>query len=152
MLSDPSDGMLELVKAAHLSEVSCRAASVKLLERERETHSSPIEAGLTIGRRKASPDDQTREFRIALELWVQLPVADLQTVFIAQYGVPADLGELLTDEIITEYANNVAVMTLFPYVRESLGDLARRVGVDFTLPIIQRGQMTFEVPESKTSE
>lgn len=146
MLSEPSADVRELVQGAQLDKVFCRLASVELLDEEREGGESPLLAGLTIGRRKGSPDDQTRDFRITLDLAAHLPSADLRTVFVAQYSAPVDLGDLLTDEIITEYANHVAVMTLLPYIRESLADLGRRVGVNFTLPILQRGQMVFETP------
>lgn len=44
----------------------------------------------------------------------------------------------------TDFADKVGVMTLYPYIREAVGNLTQRtVGASFILPTIQQGQITF---------
>ena len=51
----------------------------------------------------------------------------------------------LTSEVgRTDFADKVGVMTLYPYIREAVGNLTQRtVGASFILPTIQQGQITF---------
>jgi hypothetical protein len=74
-----------------------------------------------------------------------------------------DLGALVADvaveyvssvpiriprETAYQFVNDVALMQVFPYIREAFTTLSTRVfGQGFVMPIIQRGQLTFTVPE-----
>lgn len=44
----------------------------------------------------------------------------------------------------TDFADKVGVMTLYPYIREAVGNLTQRtVGASFLLPTIRQGQVSF---------
>ena len=51
----------------------------------------------------------------------------------------------LSDEIIADFGDNVAIMMLLPYVRQAVSDLGSRIGYEMTLPIIQRGELRLDV-------
>lgn len=52
-----------------------------------------------------------------------------------------------SEEIIIDFGDRVAMMALFPYLRQSISDLGHRVLVDYTLPMLRPGQLSF-APES----
>lgn len=53
----------------------------------------------------------------------------------------------ISDELRLEFANEVAVMTLLPYVRSAIGELTLKVfGTPLLMPIMQRGEVTFTAP------
>lgn len=47
------------------------------------------------------------------------------------------------ESILLEFGTNVATMTLFPYMREAVSSIGSRIGVDVKLPLLQRGDITF---------
>ena len=49
-----------------------------------------------------------------------------------------------TEAACIEFANEVGIMTIYPYVREAVSDLtARTIGDSLLLPILARGAMSF---------
>ncbi|MHA3724008.1 hypothetical protein ACXR2T_09030 [Leucobacter sp. HY1910] len=55
-------------------------------------------------------------------------------------------GETPTERQVELFANEVAIMAMFPYVREGLASATARVfGVPVMLPTAERGQLGFEV-------
>ncbi|MFH5879101.1 hypothetical protein [Arthrobacter sp. NA-172] len=50
------------------------------------------------------------------------------------------------ERVVELFAKEVAVITLFPYLREALATITPKVfGTPITLPVAQRGQIGFEV-------
>ncbi len=49
----------------------------------------------------------------------------------------------LNDDALLEFADNVALMALFPYVRQAVHDLGARVGNPAMLPILPRGAISY---------
>ena len=70
-------------------------------------------------------------------------VADLRVVYIATFGGHRELGEEDL-QLIERYLNDVALMAVYPYVREGLQSLAQRLELPpLTLGILRRGEMAF---------
>lgn len=46
-------------------------------------------------------------------------------------------------DAVEEFANTVAFMSGFPYIRQAVFDLSSRLGTPFTLPVVRAGQMNF---------
>ena len=71
----------------------------------------------------------------------------------AQYN---SAGPRIFDEDATyEFADNIALMTLFPYIRQAVNDLGIRVGSPIVLPILPRGAFSFRntsVPDQAVDE
>ena len=52
---------------------------------------------------------------------------------------------ILTQDLLTEYANEVGIMIILPYLRQGIADITQRVfGNPITAPIYERGQLKFE--------
>jgi hypothetical protein len=57
-------------------------------------------------------------------------------------------GDQPPQRVVELFANEVAVMTLFPYLREGIASISSKVfGSPITLPVAQRGQLGFDVSE-----
>lgn len=57
----------------------------------------------------------------------------------------------LEQSVLESFGDNVAIMTLIPYLRQAITDLALRLGFNVTLPIIRRGAITFTLQEERSS-
>jgi len=49
----------------------------------------------------------------------------------------------IAKSVCKEFGDEIAVMSLFPYLRQAVSDLADRIGRTVTLPHIGRGEITF---------
>ncbi|MFI2702210.1 hypothetical protein [Cellulosimicrobium composti] len=54
-----------------------------------------------------------------------------------------------SEEAVTEFGDRVAMMVLFPYLRQAISDLGHRVSVEITLPMLRPGQLTFAPNEGE---
>ena len=83
------------------------------------------------------------EFSASQENWrVSLDVA-------AEFE--ADEAFMASEAGRTDFADKVGVMTLYPYIREAVGNLTQRtVGTSFILPTIRQGQISFSGQPSAT--
>lgn len=45
--------------------------------------------------------------------------------------------------VCEQFGDDIAVMALFPYLRQAVSDLADRIGRTVTLPLVRRGQIRF---------
>lgn len=52
-----------------------------------------------------------------------------------------------SDQALLDFGDNVAMMTLFPYLREAMNDLSSRVEDPVVLPILPRGALSFRATE-----
>lgn len=52
-----------------------------------------------------------------------------------------------------EFVNNVAIMHILPYARQSIADLTQRVfSAPLLMPIMQRGELQFQVGMDETAD
>ena len=59
----------------------------------------------------------------------------------------------LSRELIVEFANEVAVMALLPYLRQALADMSQRVfGSTLLMPVMQRGVISFVANQDPASQ
>jgi hypothetical protein len=47
------------------------------------------------------------------------------------------------EEAVLDFGDDVAMMALFPYIRQAVNDLGLRIGIPIVLPIIKRGDLSF---------
>lgn len=86
-----------------------------------------------------------RQFRVVIGTSISTPVGAITTTSFAEYTVSDEAPEL-TERLLAEYVNEVAVMQLMPFIRQAVADVTQRVfGSPLLLPIQQRGQLRFEV-------
>ncbi|ASR55528.1 hypothetical protein [Cellulomonas sp. PSBB021] len=90
-------------------------------------------------------DDATR-FRIVLSVALDLGVGDVR-VAVAAYYTAQDGAPTLSQALVVEYANEVGVMTMLPFLRQGIADVTQRVfGTPLLMPVMPRGSLAFPVP------
>lgn len=89
--------------------------------------------------------DPEPQFRLQLRCEIELPTGVAVIEPVATYRLPTDDADLLTPNVITEYANEVGVMALIPYLRHALADITLRVLEEpLLMPVLPRGALHFE--------
>lgn len=92
--------------------------------------------------------DQER-FRVRLKVEIVAGFGDVTAEASAEYRRAGFPVEDLTDAVLLEYANNVAVMALLPYLRQAIADMTQRVfGSPLLMPVLQRGAVSFSIAEA----
>lgn len=96
---------------------------------------------------KIGVDSDTNQFLIRLKTTVESEIGTVIVDAGAEYSVDGS-NELHVDDIpeslMLNFVNNVAVMHLTPYIRQSIADMSQRVfGNPVTLPIMRRGELSF---------
>ncbi|MGP7963647.1 hypothetical protein ACTVBU_10790 [Sanguibacter sp. A246] len=81
------------------------------------------------------------DYRIMAD--ASFPYGSLHATLVAAFELEAktSVGE---PSALRAFGTEVAAMTLYPYLRQTLADLAQRVGAEFVLPFVERGQISFE--------
>lgn len=88
-------------------------------------------------------------FAIRVKFTLRLEIGEVVVSVAADYGV-SDGGALVKRDVLM-FANEVALMTLFPYAREGISELTNKVmGSRVLLPITQRGEVAFDVDEGES--
>lgn len=57
-----------------------------------------------------------------------------------------------SEGVIIEFGDRVAMMAIFPYLRQAISDLGHRILVDYTLPMLRPGQLSFATDTAESSE
>lgn len=90
--------------------------------------------------------DDSQHFRLVLRIDIEAPEGEIRAAAMANYTV-SDGSPGLTMRLAVEYANEVGVMTLLPYLRQAIADLTLRVfGGTLLMPILARGAVQFDLP------
>lgn len=147
-----SKNLEALVGAAELVEVIAFELSVKRSEIEPPSSAenpTQIQVQPTYNLATMSKQDNSG-FLIKLAVEVNLPVGVLRCEVGAAYVLKADLGFPLDADLLIEYSNEVAVMTLLPFVRQHIADLSQRaLGFPLLMPIMARGTLHFSLNEQE---
>ena len=86
-------------------------------------------------------------FQLNLRIDVETPVGPVAVEAAAQYATQDGAPELTT-ELLVEYANEVGVMALLPFVRQAVADVTQRVfGSALVMPVMPRGAVAFTTAE-----
>ncbi len=151
----PSKNLETLVGAAELVEVIAFELSVKRSEIESPASAenpTQIQVQPTYNLATMSKQDNSG-FLIKLAVEVNLPVGILRCEVGAAYVIKTKLGFALDADLLIEYSNEVAVMTLLPFVRQHIADLSQRaLGFPLLMPIMARGTLHFSLNEQENSK
>lgn len=131
----------QLAANSRLEDVFFRALHAELRSEPAPLHGEDmqIDLALALGRKKPAADDTQREFRVEVRFNVPHPRAKLSATAVAQYVVPAQLGDLLSDAVLTEFARDVGIPDIAPFLREAFASMTQRLGVrPFVLPFIPK--------------
>lgn len=87
-------------------------------------------------------------FLIRLAVEVSVPTGQLRCEVGAAYKLARKLDFEITPNALIEYSNEVAVMTLLPFLRQHVADLSQRAfGFPLIMPILHRGALNFKLEE-----
>ncbi len=111
---------------------------------EVEPDAEIVEPGSELVRVRTGIRQRERALDYRVELSVQHAygqlVADMAAVY--ESDVPLELTVESAAAVI-EFGDRVAMMALYPYLRQAISDLGQRVWVDMTLPMLRPGNLTF---------
>lgn len=90
--------------------------------------------------------DDARGFRVLLRTEIDVTIGRIGCDVAAEYELEGlQLGRD-SSGAMQEFVNNVALMHLLPFVRQSIADLTQRVfSAPLIMPMMQRGEMEFEI-------
>lgn len=146
-MAEPSVGLLALVEHANLDSISFIELSARR---------GPVAEGRSGGPRAPTymlttngTDDGSR-FRIALRVDLELEEGEVQVTAQADYTVAGPGTGSVTRHGVVEYANEVGIMTLLPYLRQAIADLTQRVfDTALLMPVQPRGAVSFPLPNEE---
>lgn len=93
-----------------------------------------------------------RRVRYGLKLELETTEGRIRIAVDARYEVPPEWAQRFSLSLAVEFANHVALMNIFPYMRQSLSDLSMRVLDNrILMPVYERGDVSFPVPASDQS-
>lgn len=90
--------------------------------------------------------DDGKAFRVRLRTEIEFDVGEITVDLAADYTMQNLDAKDISREVMQEFVNGVAMMMLAPYLRQAIADMTLRVfGASLTMPILQRGQLAFEL-------
>ena len=110
-----------------------------------ESDGTAVEPRYTLN---AQVTDDHLHLRLTLRIDLEAPTGELRAAAMADYRVEERAAASLTMRLAVEYANEVGVMVLLPYLRQAIADLSLRVfGATLLMPILPRGAVSFALPD-----
>lgn len=89
--------------------------------------------------------------RVFLRCEIDLPEGRVSAEPVADFDAPDEL--VASEALRLQFANEVAVMVLLPYVRQAVQDITQRVfGQALLMDIVVRGQLVFGMEEELAGE
>ena len=84
-------------------------------------------------------------FRVKVETQIEMPIGRIVATVGAAYQLNTLNMSAIDREILMGFVNNVAVMTLIPYIRQAIGDITLRVfDSALLMPMMKRGELWFD--------
>ncbi|WP_374009891.1 hypothetical protein [Leifsonia sp. LS-T14] len=91
----------------------------------------------------ASKDDG-KGFQVRLRTDIETREAEIVADLAVRFGLTELSAKDISEEVMLDFVNKVALMALLPYVRQSIADLTQRVfGSPLLMPLMKRGDLTF---------
>jgi len=144
-MREPSESLHRLVGCVNLLDVSY----LELVSRRKGNELSAEGGDVAV---EAAPqyqlgvdrnDDGTR-FRLRLKIEINGDFGDVIAEAAAEYEQGEFSNAELTQDLLVDFADHVAVMTLLPYLRQAIADLTQRVfDAPLLMPILPRGSVSF---------
>lgn len=132
----------DLIERSELSSIEFHEVSAKRFEGIADANEAS-EGQVSLGFQQRADQDG---FGIRIVSDVAVPSGEVRVTAAAEYKLLH--GDQPPKRVVELFANEVAVMTLFPYLREGIASITSKVfGSPITLPVAQRGQLGFDVSE-----
>lgn len=134
----------ELVSRSRLEDIAFHEISAKIdLEASSVADADEADFDMTVQTRTGDAD-----FGVRVELDLRSPLGGVKVTAAADYALE---GEPPRQEVLGRFASEVALMTLFPYLRQAVSDASQRVlGKALLLPMMKRGDISLSPISSTT--
>lgn len=129
-------------------------ASVELWELNAKRGNAEYEEPqLTLHLPTPANEDNCVTFQVGLRVAVSAEAGNAVVDTFGRFIVDEIPHFELSQSLLTDYANKVAVMVLLPYARQSLADLTQRVfNAPVLMPIFPQGALVFPEPSTEDPE
>lgn len=89
-------------------------------------------------------DEDSKRFRVRLQTEIESDPGIIRAILAAEYELDTFKPRDLNEDVMLEFVNKVAVMTLLPYVRQTVADISQRVFTyPLTMPLFKAGKISF---------
>lgn len=90
-------------------------------------------------------DNEAGKFRVRLATSIESEPGKILVDAAAEYAVQPDIEvSSISEELLLDFANRVAVFAIIPFLRQAVADMTQRVfGVPLTMPMYRRGELVF---------
>lgn len=133
----------DLIARSELASIDFHEVSAKRFE-ALSSEGGANEGQVSLGFQHRSDDDG---FGVRIVGNVTVPAGEVRVTAAVEYSLLE--GDQPSQRAVELFANEVAVMTLFPYLREGIASISSKVfGTPVTLPVAQRGQIGFDVSDA----
>lgn len=89
-------------------------------------------------------EEQDKRFRVRLLTEIESDPGIIRVNLAAEYELTELNPRDIPEEVMLDFVNSVAVMTLLPYVRQSVADISQRVFTyPITMPLYKANDLTF---------
>ncbi|MFJ3650503.1 hypothetical protein [Streptomyces murinus] len=135
----------ETVRREDLIGLVERSELISILAQEvsavRHSAESPSMATISLGA-EMSPGERCVDYKFTLASKMKASddtvVADINVAVVARFNVLGD-EQMANEAVLSAFANEVASMAAYPYLRQYTYDLAARIGLpNFTLGLLKR--------------
>lgn len=96
--------------------------------------------------------DDDKGFRIRVRTEIDVSIGSIVVDVSADYELATLSARTINQAVMQTFVNGVAVMTLIPYIRQSVSDITLKVfGSALTMALVRRGEMDFDLTPAKAS-
>lgn len=143
-MPEPSSELREFVPYVELEDLSFLELTARRISDATST-AAEVEPRYTLN---AQISGDLLQFRLVLRIDLETDVGEVRAAAVGTYRVGDEAAGTPTQRLVVEYANEVAVMALLPYLRHAIADLTLRVfGSALLMPVMQRGAVRFPLPD-----
>lgn len=137
------ENLRELIENSSLRSIECYEVTARRYDLQPDAEVDPEEGQLTIVVQQRADDDS---FGVRLVANVTVPIGEATASVAGEYDLLN--GYEPSARTRQMFANEVGVMTVFPYLREAISSTTARVfGEPLILPTVQRGEIAIEVDD-----
>lgn len=143
--------LMRLVQSVNLQHISQLELSAKRASASVEPDADEVVQPLhTLG---LNPRDDGAAFMVRLATVIESSAGRIVSEVAVEYSVDGFTMDSVSERVLLEFANNVAIMTAIPFVRQSIADITLRVfGSPLLMPVMQRGDLEFDETDAATPE
>jgi hypothetical protein len=135
----------EIIAGSELRSIDFYEVSARRYDAATADETCSDEGTMNVEVQYRSDDDGC--FGVRLRGTLNLPRGQAEAIVAGEYDMPADLHP--RGRALQLFVNEVAVMTLYPYLREGIASITSKVfEKPFHLPLIERGELGLEVDDN----